>query len=353
VSPRIEAWWVSQWQTRGVAFWLLWPLAATFAVLAGARSLAYRCGWLRAHDVGRAVLVVGNITVGGTGKTPLTIAIARGLTKRGVPCGIVTRGFRRDGATLATPLRADNADPSAVGDEAVLLSRATGVPVFVHADRVAAARTLVAHHPDTQIILCDDGLQHHRLRRDLELCVVDARRSFGNGARLPAGPLREDIRRLKSVDAVVVNRSGASDNRVFAGAPHETPTFDMHYAVRGLRKLDDASSLTIGQALSFWRTQRIAAMAGIGDPARFFDELKRAGFSLVQSLPMPDHHAYQLADLAAIDADIVLVTEKDAVKLAAFEDPRVWVLEIEAELPPAFDAFLAAALQRIERRHVD
>ena len=300
------------------ALWLLAPLAGLYSVVA-ARNRRQA----RAERLAVPVIVVGNITVGGAGKTPLTLWLAGQLKERGWRPGIVSRGYGGKGSQ-PRPVEPDSVAVD-VGDEPILLARRSGVPVWVGRDRAAAGNALLAAHPDVNVVLCDDGLQHYRLARDVELAVFDGR-GAGNGWRLPAGPLREPLSRLAAVDAVICN--GAPDERL----PPTLPRFDMHLRAGEFYRLDDpqqrcaASDLTVRPLLH--------ALAGIGDPERFFRTLEEQGLTFTRH-PFPDHHAYGAADLAFAKDGVLLMTEKDAVKCAGLTAGETWVLPVEAELSPA------------------
>ena len=299
------------------ALWLLLPLNLLFILLA-----ALKRRLTRSIKLSVPVIVVGNITVGGAGKTPLTLWLAQQFLQRGLRPGIVTRGY---GGKNADPCAvAANADPAEVGDEALLLARRVGVPVWVARDRVAAGQALLAAHPEVNLLLCDDGLQHYRLARDVELAVFDGR-GVGNGWRLPLGPLREPLSRLLTVDAVICNN--------FSGEkmPSEVPQFAMRLQAGEFYRLDDAQQLA---PLSYFAGKKLYALAGIGDPGRFFRTLKNLGLSF-GAQPFPDHHVYCAADLAFAKDGILLMTEKDAVKCVGLAPAETWVLPVNAELSPA------------------
>jgi len=296
---------------------LLLPLHLLFVILsAQARRRA------RPQRLPVPVVVVGNLTNGGAGKTPLTLWLARSLATRGWRPGIVSRGYGREGEGVQA-VRADS--PAAeVGDEPLLLARRSGLPVFVGRDRVAAARALLAAHPEVDVVLCDDGLQHYRLARDVELAVFD-RRGAGNGWRLPLGPLREPLRRLASVDAVIGNDFAA---QCLAG---RTPAFAMRLQPGEFWRLDEPAQRCPAAAL---RGRKLHALAGIGDPQRFFTTLQGLGLDFVAH-PFVDHHAYVAGDLAFGDDVVLLMTEKDAVKCAGLTEAEAWVLPVEADVAPA------------------
>jgi tetraacyldisaccharide 4'-kinase len=301
------------------------PLALAFGAVAALRRGLYRHGVLVAVCLPVPVIVVGNIAVGGTGKTPLVAALAAALSARGFRPGCVSRGYgRREEAGAPAALRVGpEASADEVGDEPLLLAR-RGIPVAVGRDRVAAARLLLAGTPACDVVIADDGLQHYRLARDLEIAVVDAERGLGNGWLLPAGPLREPGTRLAGVDAVVVN--GADAPR--PGLP--VAAYAMALVPGPLRRVDGTS----GQADAGTLGGRVHAVAGIGNPSRFFAGLNALGFDAIAH-PFPDHHRYAAADLAFGDDLPVVMTEKDAVKCLSFADERCWYLPVEAKLDPA------------------
>jgi tetraacyldisaccharide 4'-kinase len=294
---------------------LLYPLSLVFRLAVALRRLLYRLGVLASVRVGIPVVVVGNLTVGGTGKTPLVLALAAALRQRGLRPGILSRGY---GGTSVSPRAVAPGDEAErVGDEPVLLAERSGCPVWIGADRVAAARALRAAHPACNVILCDDGLQHYRLQRDFEISVEDER-GAGNGLLLPAGPLREPAGR--AVDARVVN-----------GAEPRPGVFAMRLAAAGLYRVGDPPAQLARQDLS---GKRLHAVAGIGNPDRFFATLSRMGLAF-SAHPFPDHHAYRAADLQFEDSDLVLMTEKDAVKCRRFGRHDLVAVRVEAEIDPA------------------
>jgi len=320
---------------------LLAPLEGLFALLSALRRAAYRHGWLSSKKLAVPVVVIGNINVGGVGKTPLSLALLQTLQQRGVRVGVISRGY---GGQHQQALRvAADADPLLVGDEPLLLA-ASAAPVVVGRDRVAAGEYLLQQHPDLQLILSDDGLQHYRLARDLELVVMDGNRGLGNGHLLPAGPLREPASRLDSVDAIVVNGGTG-----LPGLPARLPQFCMRLQCTSLQPLDDA--LGERQVADFIG-QPVLAMAGIGHPERFFNTVRSLGLTLEQTLVYPDHHPFSAADMPAGELP-VLVTSKDAVKLRrvihdAAQRARLWVLPVTAELTPDLAGWL---LSRLKIKH--
>jgi tetraacyldisaccharide 4'-kinase len=320
---------VRHWHSRGVLAWLLWPASLLFGAVVFFRRLLFRLRIFRSHGAGIPVIVVGNLSAGGSGKTPLVLRIAEILREHHWKPGIVSRGY---GGHATQPREATIAsDPAEVGDEPMLLARRSGCPVWVAPDRVQACRALREQHPECNVIVTDDGLQHYALRRDIEICVVDGR-SHGNGFLQPAGPLREPRSRLASVDAVVVH--GAKD----------TPGYAMALEGETLVRFTDARDARPAKSFA---GQRVHAVAGIGDPKRFFLHLARFGLKVVPH-PFPDHHPFRAADFEFGDADPVVMTEKDAVKckriVQQIPQTQFWVLPVSATLDPAFERWLLERL---------
>lgn len=322
MSSRIDALWYRN-SPLSVA---LAPLGWAYCFGAVLRRAVYRVGILATRRVDAPVIVVGNVTVGGTGKTPLVIWIARLLKSCGLRPGIVSRGYRGRADKWPQQVRPDS-DPVMVGDEPVLLARATGCPVAADPNRLRAARTLLAH-VECDVIISDDGLQHLALGRDVEIAVIDGIRRHGNGRCLPAGPLREPASRLDSVDIVVANGGGI---------PGE---FDMRMVAEEAQNLLEAS---MRRPLETFRGAPVHAVCGIGAPERFFMSLERAGLTLIRH-QFPDHHSFSAADIRFDDAVPVLMTEKDAVKCRRFADPRHWCVPVQSRLPKAFGARLLLLL---------
>jgi len=310
------------------------PLAVVFGGVVAARHALYRTGALRATRVRAPVVVVGNLTAGGTGKTPLALALAEALAARGLHPGFVSRGYGGSAQGAREVARDD--DPRVVGDEPLLLA-ASGHPTYVARRRAGAAQALLAAHPRVDVVIADDGLQHYALARDCEIVVVDAARKLGNGWLLPAGPLREPASRMARADAVVhlVARGASLPPSL---APNESV---MTLEPRPWRNLRDPARRADPAA---WPAGRVHAIAGIGHPQRFFDEVRAQGIDAVTHA-FPDHHAYTRDDLDFPDAAAVLMTEKDAVKCAAFADERWWCLPVRARIDPAL------VLRVLERVH--
>ncbi len=324
------------WARLSVRSALLLPVSWLFRLAVELRRLAFRTGWARRHAVSVPVIVVGNVTVGGTGKTPLTIWLVLYLITRGWHPGVVSRGYGGSASDdrVSEPV-SPHSDPSRVGDEPVLIARRTPVPVWIGVDRVFAARALLREHPQCDVLIADDGLQHYRLARDVEVAVVDAGLGFGNGHMLPSGPLREPVHRLSAVDALVVN--GAAS---MAAPVPRAAQFEMRIAAGRVYRLDDPSITVAPESL---RGQRLHAVAGIGYPDRFFSLLSALGLTFVEH-PFPDHHHFEPSDLDFGDEPVIL-TEKDAVKCIRFGASHHWVLPVEAQLDAAFGEHLVRRLE--------
>lgn len=320
------------WYGRSPLRWVLAPFSLLFFLIVALRRLAYRMGLLRAQRLPVPVIVVGNLTAGGAGKTPLTLLLARWLKAAGYQPGVVSRGY---GGAARDPLPVHpDSDPAQVGDEPLLLARRADCPVWIGRKRAKAARRLLALHPEVDVILSDDGLQHYALARDLELAVVDGARGFGNGWLLPAGPLREPVARLGRVTALVLN--GAAS--VALDLPAGVPVFAMHLAGRRFVNLRHPQRQAEAEA---FRGQPLHAVAGIGHPQRFFQHLAGLGLDVVGH-PYPDHHVFQPADLPA---GRVVMTEKDAVKCAAFAHDEVWYLPVDAEVDAGLKTLMLDTLK--------
>lgn len=317
-------------QNLAVLLWPLLPLAWLFGALSALRRAAYARGWLRRERLPVPVVVVGNLIVGGAGKTPLTLHLVEALRRAGKHPGIISRGYGGQGEVLGVSAASD---PQRVGDEPVLLAARSGVPVFVGRRRAEAGRALLAAHPEIDVLVCDDGLQHYALARDVEVVVSD-RRGLGNGRLLPAGPLREPRSRLDTVDALVVHSGGEALRR-------DAFTMDLHpgdfYALQDPGRPGSAAD---------WTGRRLHAIAGIGHPERFFATLRALGLACAEH-PFPDHHAYVADDFSFVGDGVLLMTEKDAVKCRPFYQGDAWVLPITAHVSPAL---MALVLEKIDGR---
>lgn len=323
---RVRDWLQRRWYSNAPPPGWLQPLSSLFGALARARRRR-----LQPQAAPVPVIVVGNLAVGGTGKTPFVIWLVELLRDMGFRPGVISRGY--GGRAPRYPWRVSARTPVAeAGDEPLLIALRTAAPVMVGADRVAAAQTLAAQS-DIDILVSDDGLQHYRLDRALEVCVIDGRRGLGNGALLPAGPLREPPSRLLEVDLLVINGEG-----------FET---DHPAQVRMELRASEAQSLSGGPPvhLDRLRGQRVHAIAGIGHPARFFDSLRARGAEVIEH-PFPDHHAYTAQDVQFLDGLMVLMTEKDAVKCRAFVGPLHYAVPVSAHVDPDATARVRALVQQ-------
>lgn len=317
-SALLRAWYRGAWW-----LWLLRPLEALFRCVAALRRGLYQQGVLASYRADRPVIVVGNITLGGTGKTPVVIALVEALQGQGIRPGVVSRGY---GASVGEypHIVSDTSTVAECGDEPLLIYRRTGCPCVAAPSRPDAVRTLLANHA-IDVVLSDDGLQHYALRRDMEIAVVDAQAGYGNGFCLPAGPLREPVSRLRSVDFLL---SRGSDD----------PASGVRYELDCLVNLATgeeraASPEAIGNAAY--------AVAGIGQPKQFFQTLSELGFQLEQRV-FADHHAYRQEDFADLRDKPILMTEKDAIKCREFAGDNAWYLRINARLPQALPQAVAA-----------
>ena len=313
---------------NGIAV-LLWPLSLLFGLAARVRRLLYLHGLRRSEAVSIPLIVVGNITVGGTGKTPLVARLVELLRDAGYQPGVISRGYGGQSTQWPRHVVA-NSNPREVGDEPVLLARRCRCPIVVGPDRVAAARALFDTH-GCNVILSDDGLQHYRLRRDLEIAVVDGFRRLGNGACLPAGPLREPPSRLRGVDFVVGNGAARGGEYLMC--------------LRGDRAVNLIDP-SISVSLAGFSQSTVHAVAGIGDPGRFFDQLRHARLRILEH-PFPDHHAFRPEDLHFPQDLPVLMTEKDAVKCQFFAPEGCWYVPVNARLEPAFEEDLLKRLASV------
>jgi tetraacyldisaccharide 4'-kinase len=322
------------WYSQNPLAWLLLPLSWLFCAVAVLRRLMYQKRLFAAYSVKAPVIIVGNITVGGTGKTPLLIGLCDYLVRHGYRPGVISRGY---GADTGGEYALSPGDDAAVcGDEPLLIRQRTACPVVIGRDRVAAAKKLLAEN-DCDVVLSDDGLQHYRLNRDIEIAVVDTRRGFGNGFCLPAGPLREPVSRLKKATMVVHH-----------GDENESYSFFL--------KFGDAVNLDTGgsRAVESFEDETVHAVAGIGHPQRFFDQLRSTGLNVIEH-GFPDHHSYTAGDVDFDDDVPVLMTEKDAVKcrplLAAGQaggiDRNFWAVPVDAVLSDRLGRDLSALLEQV------
>jgi tetraacyldisaccharide 4'-kinase len=334
----MEQWLTQLWYRESAGPSLLQPLAWLYGLISGLRRYAYARGWLKTQRVGKPVIVVGNLTVGGTGKTPLVAWLAEQLSASGLKVGIVSRGYgRSQRAPQVVHVESGWRD---VGDEPFLLRQLTGCDTVVARDRSAGARHLVALGVD--VVIADDGLQHLRLARDCEIVVVDGARGFGNGRLLPAGPLREPACRVREASVVVVN--GVPEHAsLLAGEGSLAPTtLQMSLYGGEAYRLD---GLAGPQSLEHFSGQRVHAVAGIGNPSRFFRDLRARGIDVIEH-PFADHHPFVAADLTFADDLSVLMTQKDAVRCRSLANERLWYVPVVARFG---DAQARELLDRVVR----
>lgn len=333
-SDRLQAFWYGQRDPLLAV--LTRPLSWLFGLLASLRRALFRLGILSCARLPVPVVVVGNIHVGGAGKTPLTLTLLAELRAAGFHPGVISRGY--GGAAQHAQSVGAKDSPAQVGDEPLLYAQA-GFAVAIGRRRSEAGRALLAAHPEVNVILADDGLQHYALARDIELAVVDGGRGFGTGRLLPAGPLREPISRLARVDAIVVNGDSTP-----ASLPAHPRCFHMRLQPGALYRLSDPATHCAPAELD----GRVVALAGIGHPQRFFDTLRQQGLTPARCLAFADHHAFTAADLPS-DADAIVITSKDAVKWRALDNGKLWVLPVTAQLDPELADWLISTLK--ELRH--
>ena len=309
------------WYEGAATGWPLLPLSALYGVAMSLRRFLYRVGFIKVHRASVPVIVVGNIAAGGTGKTPTVIWLARELCARGFSPGIVSRGYGGSGSN--STMRVDSDSPAAlVGDEPVVLARRSNCPVAVDRDRVRAVEMLADDGVD--LVITDDGLQHYRLGRDYEICVIDGSRGLGNRRLLPAGPLREPPDRLQAVDLVLINGpQQAGRNMTVAGQDAEA--FEL--VATNACRLNDS----LVRPLRRFSGSSVHAVAGIGNPTRFFEMLRRMQLQVVEHA-FRDHSALAPADLEFGDELPVFMTEKDAVKLGTRVDDKFWYVPVELHM---------------------
>ncbi len=308
---------------------LLAPFGWIYCLTSVLRRKFYQSGLLHSEKLPVPVFIVGNITAGGTGKTPLVIWLIQFLEKQGLNPGIISRGY--GGKAKDWPQEvSEESDPVLVGDEPVVIARNTQSPLYVAPDRVEAGKRLLQQH-NCDIIVCDDGLQHYSLHRDFEICVIDGTRRHGNQRCLPAGPLREPVSRLHTVDAIVCNGSG------FTGE------YRMRLELLGIRQIRGTGTKTFED----FREQKVHVVAGIGNPKRFFDSLRGKGLDIIEH-PFPDHAAYRAEDFNFSDHYPIIMTEKDAVKCVQFAEDHFWYVAVEAVLPETFEFRLSKKLKELK-----
>ena len=330
-SP-IEIFLTRTWLSRGLAAWLLWPISLVFGAIIAIRRCLFKVGVFEQTRLPVPVIVVGNIYVGGTGKTPLVIWLSRQLREQGFVPGVISRGYGGD-ASRVVEINAQMS-PDDIGDEPLLILQRAGVPLVVGRNRVSAARALLTAHPEVNVIISDDGLQHYALGRDIEILLFDER-GIGNGWLLPAGPLREpvtrrfDFRVLNGLESVGEN------------------SFSMQLVGQHAEQLINRANTKALKELP--ENLSIAAAAGIGNPERFFTMLKQLGVNVQEHIALPDHFDYSSNPFESLKVDIILITEKDAVKCSRrnglADDPRLWVVPVEAAIAGPFFEHLVEKLR--------
>ena len=306
------------WYSKNPVAIFLWPISFVFYLLSFLRRLAYKFRLFKSVTVAKPVIVVGNISVGGTGKTPLIIELSRMLISWGYKVGVISRGYGGHGPW---PHQLDDISTAeSSGDEPVQIFQRTGVPVVVGPDRIADAQMLIDNN-EIDILLADDGMQHYRLNRDLELIVIDAERQFGNGFMLPAGPLREPVSRLKQSGWAIFNAGNETGDQGYAFKI--VPT-----VVKNLASAEEEN-------IAFFQEKTVHAVAGIGNPQRFFRMLRDNGLNVMEHA-FPDHYVYRANDLQFNDSHPVLMTEKDSVKCKNFNNNKLWFVAIDIQLSESF-----------------
>ena len=328
----------------------LFPFSIIFSIIVKVRYYLYKFHILKSYHLPVPVVIVGNITVGGVGKTPITKHLAHELIKSGIKVGIILRGYKANNLRARVIHASDHSVD--VGDEALIYA-SNNIPVAIGANRYHAGLALLKEYPDIQLILSDDGLQHYRLQRDYEIAVIDKNFALGNGHLLPWGPLREPENRLKSVDAIIINLGAETtlpgsflqDKLSFRRRPESsTPQIITHTLT-----LDKIYNPITNQTISIESLQQhhITAMAAIGNPDRFFNFLKQQHITLDKTIFFPDHYHYKIEDIPQ-NSDILLVTEKDYTKLASFNNPKIWVVLVQSSFN---DSRILQLISQLSQRH--
>ncbi|WP_422679625.1 tetraacyldisaccharide 4'-kinase [Candidatus Methylopumilus universalis] len=315
--------------SKSLASLFLLPLSAIYLLISFARKYLYRLNLLKSFKMQVPVIVIGNITSGGTGKTPLVIHLANELKKNGYHPGIISRGYgsKRNGVSEVNK----KSDVENIGDEPILIHKHTHIPVFIAKDRVLAAKTLIKKYKKIDVILSDDGMQHYRLKRDMEILVIDGTRRFGNGYLLPAGPLRESKRKLKAVDAIVCNEKKVIDG-----------SYLMKYKSYFLINLKTKKKIPLNKL----RLKNLHAVAGIGNPNRFFNYLKALDL-VFDSSSYKDHYRFTKKDFKTMSDKNIIMTEKDAIKCEKFARDNFWYLPVVVEIDSRFTDLILNKMKNI------
>lgn len=335
----------SLWYSKNLLAYCLAPISGCFRSVVSLRRFLYRTHFKKVHYFSVPIIVIGNITVGGTGKTPLVIWLANFLKERGYRPGIVSRGHGSKANSYPNWVT-QNSDPSQVGDEPLLIARRTECPVMIDPNRPRAVEELLKR-TDCNIVISDDGLQHYAMDRDIEIAVIDGERNFGNGFCLPAGPLREPVSRLKQVEFIILNKMNGNASCIPYKAQRNTGSllknaqYFMNYHPENFLQLKNSKQI---KPSDYFQNKNLHAIAGIGNPKRFFNLLRSMNLTFTEHA-FPDHHPYKPTDFN-FDADsMILMTEKDAVKCEKFADERFWYLPITADLPKEFGDQLVASVK--------
>lgn len=327
------------WYSKAKWVWCLAPLTLVFFCISRTRRFLYKHGILSSYKSKLDVIMVGNISVGGNGKTPVVIAIATFLKEAGIECAVLLRGY--GGKQKQFPHLLDSSSsPILVGDEPALIAKRLGIPVVIDPKRARGAAFL-EQHTNAKVIICDDGLQHYALQRDIELCVMDTR-GIGNGFLLPMGPLRESAARLNQLDYIVYNGEAPEQQSVLRAVSTNIALMTLQAKQWVNVKSNQTMSIEEGATLFKSAENEIVALAGIGFPKRFFATLNDLDVYPSKEFEFADHHQFSVSDLP--NADYVLMTEKDAVKCADFASENCWYLRVDAALPNDLMAFLMARM---------
>lgn len=323
------------WRRENALYYLvLVPFSWLFAAITALRRYAYKIGILKSYKLPVPVIVVGNISMGGNGKTPVVMWLVQQLKNKGYRPAVISRGYGGN-AKLPTSVNAES-KPNEVGDEPVLIANNCGCPVWVGANKVRVATELFKAHPEINVLISDDGLQHYALQRDIEIAVIQPESRSYKPRLLPAGPLREPLARFNTVDAIVCN------GKIKVGESINSREFEMQLIGHQFYNLLDTN---IKADVSDFKRKTIKAMAGIGKPERFFAHLSQLGLAFA-SVSFDDHYAFTAEDLVKIDCDILIMTEKDAVKCSVFAKPHYWVLPVQAQIE---DGLLALILNKLAK----